>query len=260
MTRLEAAKVARRTVVTGIAGMPLAAILADPRLTAMAAETTEMVSIKTASGRDVTGALAVPAATPAPTVLLIHEWWGLNDQIKTMAAEFAKEGFMALAADLYNGQVAASPADAEKYMKGVDAAQAEETLAAWIGWLRADSRGNGKVGTVGWCFGGGWSLNASITTPVDATVVYYGRVDRPADDLKKLKGPVLGQFADEDQWINKEMVQGFEANMKAAGKSAEIYSYSANHAFANPTGDNYDKADAQTAWARTLDFFRKTLG
>jgi carboxymethylenebutenolidase len=260
MTRLEAVRVARRTIVAGIAGVPLAAILADPRLTAMAAEMTEMVSIKTASGREVKGALAVPAATPAPTVLLVHEWWGLNDEIKTMAAEFAKEGFLALAADLYDGKVAASPADAEAYMNGVDAAQAEETLAAWIGWLRADSRGNGKVGTVGWCFGGGWSLNASITTPVDATVIYYGRVDRPADDLRKLKGPVLGQFADQDQWINKEMVQGFEANLKAAGKSAEIYSYSANHAFANPTGDNYDKEDAQTAWARTLDFFRKNLG
>lgn len=259
MTRLEAAKFSRRTLVAGIAGVPLAAVLADPRLTAMAAETTEPVSIKTPDGRDVKAALAVPAATPAPTVLLIHEWWGLNDEIKTMAAEFAKEGFLALAVDLYDGKVAADPTNAEAYMKGVDPAQAEETLAAWIGWLRADSRGNGKVGTVGWCFGGGWSLNASIATPVDATVIYYGRVDRPADDLKKLKGPVLGQFADEDQWINKEMVQGFEANLKAAGKSAEIYSYSANHAFANPTGDNYDKEDAQTAWARTLDFFRKNL-
>ena len=259
MTRLEAARFSRRTLVAGIAGVPLAAVLADPRLTAMAAETTEPVSIKTPSGRDVKAALAVPATTPAPTVLLVHEWWGLNDEIKTMAAEFAKEGFLALAVDLYDGKVAADPTNAEAYMKGVDPAQAEETLAAWIGWLRADSRGNGKVGTVGWCFGGGWSLNASIATPVDATVIYYGRVDQPADDLKKLKGPVLGQFADQDQWINKEMVNGFEANMKAAGKSAEIYSYSANHAFANPTGDNYDKEDAQTAWARTLDFFRKNL-
>ncbi len=146
MTRLEAAKVARRTLVAGIAGLPLAAILADPRLTAMAAETTEMVSIKTPSGRDVKAALAVPAATPAPTVLLIHEWWGLNDEIKTMAAEFAKEGFLALAVDLYDGKVAAAPADAEAYMNGVDSAQAEETLASWIAWLRADSRGNGKVG------------------------------------------------------------------------------------------------------------------
>jgi len=260
MTRLDAAKFTRRTLVAGLVGAPLAAILADPHLTAMAAETTEPISIKTPDGRNVKAALAVPAATPAPTVLLVHEWWGLNDEIKTMAAEFAKEGFLALAVDLYDGKVAAAPTDAEAYMKGVDPAQAEETLAAWIGWLRADSRGNGKVGTVGWCFGGGWSLNASITTPVDATVIYYGRVDRPADDLKKLNGPVLGQFADEDQWINKEMVNGFAANMKAAGKPAEIYSYSANHAFANPTGDNYDKEDAQLAWTRTLDFFRKNLG
>jgi carboxymethylenebutenolidase len=260
MTRLEAAKLSRRTLVAGIAGMPLAAILADPRLTAMAAETTEMVTIKTPSGHDVMGALAVPAATPAPAVLLVHEWWGLNDEIKTMAAEFAKEGFLALAADLYNGKVAANPDDAGTYMKAVDPAQAEETLASWVAWLRSDSRSSGKVGTVGWCFGGGWSLNASLTSPVDATVIYYGQVERPVDELKKLKGPVLGQFAEQDQWITPARVQGFEANMKAAGKSAEIYSYSANHAFANPTGDNYDKEDAQTAWTRTLEFLRKNLG
>ena len=82
-----------------------------------------------------------------------------------MAAEFAKEGFLALAVDLYDGKVASSPADAESYMNGVDAAQAEETLASWIGWLRADSRGNGRVGTVGWCFGGGWSLINRNKTP-----------------------------------------------------------------------------------------------
>ena len=101
---------ARRTIVTGIAGLPLATILADPKLAALAAEALETVSIKTAGGRDVSAALAVPATTPAPAVLLIHEWWGLNDQIKTMAAEFAKEGFLALAVDLYGGKVATDPA------------------------------------------------------------------------------------------------------------------------------------------------------
>lgn len=250
---------ARRTIVTGIAGLPLATVLADPRLAAMAAESLETVSAPTPGGRTVSAALAVPAKLPAPAVLLIHEWWGLNDSIKTMAAEFAKEGFLALAVDLYEGQVAKDPAGAESLMKSVDAAKAIETLSVWVNWLRADSRSTGKIGTVGWCFGGGWSLNASIANPVEATVIYYGRVDRAADDLKALKGPVLGQFAEQDQWINKDMVAGFEANMKQAGKALEVNWYSANHAFANPTGQNYDKEDAQTAWQRTLEFLRKNL-
>jgi carboxymethylenebutenolidase len=250
---------ARRTIVTGIAGLPLATILADPRLAAIAAETLETVTVTTPGGRKVSAALAVPAKTPAPSVLLVHEWWGLNDQIKTMATEFAKEDFLALAVDLYEGKVATDPTTAGTLMKAVDPAKAIETLSVWVNWLKADSRSTGKVGTVGWCFGGGWSLNASIANPVDATVIYYGYLERSADDLRSLKGPVLGHFAEEDQWINKEMVEGFEARMKQAGKSLEDYRYSANHAFANPTGQNYDKEDAQTAWKRTLAFLRKNL-
>src|SRR5262245_58135370 len=180
---------ARRTLVTSIVGLPLATILADPRLAALAAETLDTVSVTTPAGRTVSAALAVPAKTPAPSVLLVHEWWGLNDQIKTMAAEFAKEGFLALAVDLYDGKVASDPATAQNLMNAVDPAKAIETLDAWVSWLKKDSRSTGKVGTVGWCFGGGWSLNASIANPVDATVIYYGRVDRTADDLKALKGP-----------------------------------------------------------------------
>jgi carboxymethylenebutenolidase len=250
---------ARRTLVTSIAGLPLAAILADPRLTAVAAEMLEIVGVTTPGGRKVAAALAVPAKTPAPAVLLVHEWWGLNDEIKTMAAEFAKEGFLALAVDLYEGKVATDPTTAETLMKAVDPAKAIETLDVWVAWLKKDSRSTGKIGTVGWCFGGGWSLNASIANPVDATVIYYGNLERSADDLRGLKGPVLGHFADQDQWINKPMVEGFEAKMKQDGKLLEVHWYTANHAFANPTGQNYDKEDAQTAWKRTLDFLRKNL-
>ena len=88
-----------------------------------------------------------------------------------------------------------------------------------------------SIGTVGWCFGGGWSLNASIAAPVDATVIYYGRVTRPEQDLARLRGPVLGHFATQDKWINKKMVGAFEAAMKGAGKSIASHWYQANHAF-----------------------------
>lgn len=251
--------VPRRSVLTGLAGLPLAAVLADPRLAAAAAAGLETASLTTPSGKTVSAALAVPATTPAPTVILIHEWWGLNDQIKAVAAELANQGYVGLAVDLYDGKMATDPGTAQNLMQAVDPAAATETLVAWAGWLKADARSTGKLGTVGWCFGGGWSLNASIATPADATVIYYGRVERSVEDLRKLKGPVLGHFAEQDQWINREMVGGFEKNMAAAGKSLEVHWYDANHAFANPTGDNYRKPEAELAWSRTTTFFKSHL-
>ena len=250
---------ARRAVMTSLAGLPLAAVLADPRLSALAAAGLETVGLTTPDGHQVKAALALPAKAPAPAVLLIHEWWGLNDQIKAVAAELAKEEFVALGIDLYDGKVATDPGTAQSHMEAVDAARATDTLVAWIDWLKADKRTTGKVATIGWCFGGGWSLSASIATPVDATVIYYGRVDRPAADLARLKGPVLGHFAERDRWINKDMVAGFEKAMQEAGRTLTAYEYSADHAFANPTGANYDREDAQTAWTRTLEFLRANL-
>jgi carboxymethylenebutenolidase len=249
----------RRSLLGGIAMAPLAAILADPRLAARAAESTETVSLTTKGGRQVTGALAPLPAQQAGAVVLIHEWWGLNDQIKAVAVEFAKEGFVALAADLYGGKVGADRAEAEALMKQVDAEAATDTLVSWVDWLRGHERGNGKVGTVGWCFGGGWSLNASIAAPVDATVVYYGRVNQPASELAKLKGPVLGHFATLDKFINQAMVDEYEAGMREAGRPFETHWYEADHAFANPSGGRYDREDAQAAWARTLEFLRANL-
>ncbi len=183
---------ARRQVLTGLAGLPLAAILADTRLARAAAAGLGEVSLQISGGRQVSAALAVPESTPAPAVVLIHEWWGLNDRIKTVAAEFASEGYLALAVDLYDGDVTTSPDDARTYMQRVDAATATETLSGWTAWLRAHESGSGKVGTVGWSFGGGWSLNASIATPVNATVVYYGRVNprRPTSPISR--GPSWG--------------------------------------------------------------------
>ncbi|MDF1736353.1 MAG: dienelactone hydrolase family protein [Minwuia sp.] len=251
---------ARRTVLKGAASLPLAAILADPMLARAAAHGLQDVSITTAGGKSVHAALALPATAPAAAVLLIHEWWGLNDQIKSVAARLAEEGYVALAVDLYDGKVATDPGDARSYMGQVNGGEATDTLASWIGWLKDHEKTNGKVATVGWCFGGGWSLNASIAAPVDGTIVYYGNVSRKAADLKALKGPVLGHFATEDQWINKAMVSGFEAEMKQAGKSLTAHWYDANHAFANPTSARYDEADAALSWQRTQAFLKETLG
>lgn len=252
----------RRLFLKGLASLPLASVLAYPELSQAAASSLKQVSVTLADGSKVNASLALPAKTDkAPTVLLIHEWWGLNDQIKSVAAELAKLGYVALAVDLYGGKVVSKPDEARKLMKAVDKKKSTEILVSWIDYLKAHQRSNGKVATIGWCFGGGWSLNASLAAPVDATVIYYGNVAKKAGELKALKGPVLGHFAQQDKFINKEMVEGFEKEMAKAGKSnsLSLYWYDANHAFANPTGARYDAEDAAKAWERTTAFLKANL-
>jgi carboxymethylenebutenolidase len=258
-TILPPPSIGRRPVVTGLALAPLAATLVDPRRARAAAAALEEVVVATPGGHTVRAALARPTASPAPAVVLVHEWWGLNDQIKTMAAALAEAGYLALAVDLYDGHVAATPDEAKALMGGVDPAVATETLATWIDWLRAEPSCSGTVGTIGWCFGGGWSLQASLARPVEATVVYYGNVAKTAAEIAPLAGPVLGHFATRDQWIDRTMVDGFAAAAAEAGKEVEVHWYEADHAFANPTGGRYDEADAGLAWERTLAFLKAHL-
>ena len=255
---IEVSKEQRRLFLKGMLSLPLATVLAYPEFSRAAANKTETIHITTSGGKDVSAAIAMPDNENAPAVLLIHEWWGLNDQIKSVAVELANQGFVALAVDLYNGEVATTRDKAKSLTQSVDAAAATDTLQSWIQLLKNHSATNGKVATMGWCFGGGWSLNASLSSPVDATVIYYGNVKKSKDELSALQSPVMGHFATEDQWINKEMVDGFESSMAAAGKSddLQVFWYEANHAFANPTSARYDQEDAATAWDRTLEFLR----
>ncbi|MCP4937171.1 MAG: dienelactone hydrolase family protein [bacterium] len=255
----------RRNFIKGAIALPVATILAYPDLTKAAADTTKPVSVPMPNKGQgpqgmATGVIAIPATLPAPTVLLIHEWWGLNDHIKSMAAQFAAQGYIAVAIDLYGGKVATNGKDAQRYMGATDATLATSQLQTMANYLRSHKNSTGKLGTVGWCFGGGWSLNCSTSTPVDATIIYYGNVKKPAADLANLKGPVLGHFATKDKWINKAMVSGFESEMKKAGKTnLAVHWYEADHAFANPTSSRYDNKDAALAWQRTLDFYKKHL-
>jgi len=250
----------RRTALKTIGAAPLAmTAAASGKVAAASSESMVEVNLWMAD-QNVSAFLVEPKSSPAASVLLIHEWWGLNPQIKDVARRFADSGFLSLAVDLYGGNVAENPDQAREIMSAVHPDIATETLVTWITWLREHEKGNGKVGTVGWCFGGGWSLNASIATPVDATVIYYGRCAKGAEELSTLSGPVLGHFATMDQWINQEMVGGFEKAMDEAGKSYQNFWYEADHAFANPTTVRYDQEDAAIAWSRTLEFFQQNLG
>jgi len=241
------------------AGLPLAAVLADPRLARAAAHALETINITDGLGKSVSAALAMPATTPAPSVIVIHEWWGLNDQMKAYAAELAHQGYVALAIDLMDGEVATTPDKAGAQMQAVKADEANATSGAWVDWLKAHAATTDKIGTVGFCFGGSWSLNASLVRPVDATVVYYGDVKKSADDLAPLAGPVLGHFATKDQWITKPMVDGFLAAAQAANKDVTAHWYEADHAFANPSSNLYDEPDAKSAHDRTLAFYTQYL-
>ena len=251
----------RRLFIQGLACLPLAHILAVPELSRAAASKLEMVFVENQYGEPISAALALPKAEKAPAIMLIHEWWGLNDQIKAVAAELANMGFIALAVDFYKGEVATEPDQARALMGAVDPDEATENLVIWNNWLREHERSSGKLGTVGWCFGGGWSLLASIAAPVDATVIYYGNVAIRADRLKSLHGPVLGHFATSDGWINQDMVSGFEGEMQKAGKAdtLSVYWYEADHGFANPTSARYDAEDAALSWQRTSAFFEQHL-
>lgn len=249
----------RRVFLKSLSSLPLSVVLANPRISRAVSAGLQEVEAKLSDGRTVKAALATPQSQAKGSILLIHEWWGLNDQIRSVASEFANQGYTALAVDLYRGHVADTGADARALMNAVDPSIATETLKNWVKWLREHGQAGNKLATIGWCFGGGWSLNASLAAPVDATIVYYGRVNKTAGELAALKGPVLGHFATQDNWINKEMVSGFEAAMDAAGKTYTSYWYDAEHAFANPTSARYDEEDAALAWKRTLDFFDKQL-
>ncbi len=250
----------RRAFLKGLISLPLAAVLADPILARAAGERLTEVFVKTPDGRQAGGFLAIPDRTPAPTVLLIHEWWGLNDQIKAVAQDLRERGYAALAVDLYGKPAATTREDAMEFMTHMDPREATESLATWVEWLHGHEAGNGKVGVVGWCFGGGWALNTALNAPVDATVIYYGRVNKIADELAPLDSPVLGHFATRDESITQDMVRGFEQAMLQAGKTdLTIHWYEADHAFANPTGARYDEEDAKLAWERTLAFFEQHL-
>ena len=253
--------ITRRKLIKNIATVPLATILAHPELAKASAERLHDISVIRNNGQ-VRGALATPEdkTRKYPAILMIHEWWGLNDQIKSVAADLSSLGYIVFAIDLYNGEVATTRAKAKKLTQDLNPEQAARSIGASFSLLKEMENCNGKLGSIGWCFGGGWSLQAAILNPIDACVIYYGRVNVSSVELQSLQAPVLGHFGKKDKFINEKMVKGFEKNMKSlANSNYKNYWYDADHAFANPTSARYDKGNAALAWSRTLKFFNKNL-
>ncbi|MEZ4469508.1 MAG: dienelactone hydrolase family protein [bacterium] len=204
-----------------------------------------------------------PGATaPVPGVVVIHEWWGLNDHIKHWADRLADDGYAALAVDLYGGRVATTPDEAMAAMKTVDTDKASELLKKAVAFLGADPRVQAKKrAVIGWCFGGAWSLQTGLLAGADlaAVVMYYGRVEAEAAKLAGLQAPLLGIFANQDAHITPEAVNAFEAALKAAGKTATVLRFDADHAFANPSSARYDEVDAASAWLKVRAFLAEKL-
>lgn len=213
-------------------------------------------------GQEITGYLAKPEGdSNAPGIIVIHEWWGLNDNIRMMTDKLAGEGYTALAVDLYNGKVAESSDSAGTYARSVNNDEAIDNLTQAYGFL-TEEEGANNIGVIGWCFGGAWSLQTALAHPdkIDATVIYYGRLVTDTEQLKSLQMPVLGIFGEEDEGIPVEQVREFEAALNEVGIENNIHIYEdANHAFANPSGTRYNKEAAEDAWSKTVQFLEENL-
>jgi carboxymethylenebutenolidase len=227
---------------------------------------TEDVVYATVGGESVTGYLARPEGTTGealPGVIVIHEWWGLNDNIRTMAERLAAEGYVALAVDLYGGEAAETPEQARSLMSASMEREDELTSNVTQAYEYLTLQQNAaQVGSIGWCFGGGWSLRTALALPetLDAAVIYYGQLVTDPDRLATLDMPVLGIFGAEDQGIPVDQVRTFEQTLDSLGTDATIEIYEgAGHAFANPSGERYVPEAAEDAWGKTLAFLERTL-
>lgn len=223
----------------------------------------EMVSYH--SGNEtISGYLALPAGPgPHPGLVVIQEWWGLNDWIKEQARRFASNGYVALAPDLYRGKVATDPALAHELSRGLPDDRALRDLKASFNFLRA--RKDVKktaVGSVGWCMGGGLSLKLALNEPdLRACVVNYGALPTDSGTIARINAPVLGNFGAEDQGIPPAAVNAFEKEMKNQKKWIDVKIYDgAGHAFENPNNlQGYREAAARDAWERMIKFLNENL-
>lgn len=226
---------------------------------------TQAVVYATVRGRAVTGFLAYPieAHGALPAVLMFHEWWGLNDNIKAMAQRLAGQGYVVLAVDLFGGTVAQDPDQAMQLMSAAlkDQEALGQNLHGAMTYLEKETPASG-IATLGWCFGGAMSFETARMFPdkVAATVIYYGQVSSERSVLEPLKMPILGIFAAQDDHITAASARAFEKTLHQLGKEAEVTVYEGvGHAFANPSGTNYRQAEAEDAWQKTLTFLDKHM-
>ncbi|PYV75099.1 MAG: dienelactone hydrolase family protein, partial [Acidobacteria bacterium] len=199
---------------------------------------------------------------PFPAIIVIHEWWGLNDWVKEQASKLADQGYLALAVDFYRGKVATTRDEAHELARAPADRVMRDSQAAF-GYLqsRPDVKKD-RIGAIGWCWGGGYSLQLAIAEPtLAADVINYGDVSASPDELKKINAPVLGLFGAQDRGITPDDVKKFGEQMDKLGKKADITIYpDAGHGFQNPVnGAGYKPEDTADAWSKILMFFARHL-
>ena len=243
----------------------LAAVVAVVLLSCvMVAATPKDVTYK--SGNDTVKAILYTPANASgklPALVVIHEWWGLNDWVKEQASKLADQGYVTLAIDLYRGGVAKTSDEAHELMRGVPNDRASRDLTAAAEFLRSQPNVDAsRVGDIGWCMGGGYALDLALSdAKLKAAVINYGHLMVEPANLAKINASVLGLFGAQDRGIPVDSVKAFGDELKKQGKTVEIKIYDdAGHAFENPNNkDGYRAADAEDAWKRTLAFLEKNL-
>lgn len=215
-----------------------------------------MMSIPTTDGKDARAYVNAPKGNQGKVLLVFHEWWGLNDFIKREVDRYAEAlgDVMIIALDLYDGNVTDDRDKAGEFMKAVTEERARTIISAGMGFSGSGAR----IGSIGWCFGGGWSLKASIMLGDQGVgcVMYYGMPVENAVDLAPIQADVLGIFAAKDGWITPEVVQKFEENCKISRTKLTVKSYDADHAFANPSSPRYNESAAQEANKEAMSFLK----
>jgi carboxymethylenebutenolidase len=200
---------------------------------------------------------------PFPGIIVIHEWWGLNDWVKEQASKLADQGYAALAVDLYRGKVATTPEEAHEIMRGVPEDRAKRDLHAAFEFLKSQKNVKpDRIASIGWCMGGGYSLDVALQEPtLSAAVINYGHLATDANSLKQINAAVLGNFGGQDRGIPVEDVKKFEQALRGLGKQVDIKIYpDAGHAFENPNNKTgYRPEDAADAWQRTVNFLASKL-
>ncbi len=221
------------------------------------------IEFPTSSG-SVPGYLAVPAGERGPATIVLQEWWGVDEHIRSICDRLAAEGFFALAPDLYRGETTSQPSEAEQKMMALSMDQVEQDMCGAAKYLAAlpGFEGSG-VGSVGFCLGGGLSVWAAATCPeITAVVTYYYVMPHGRPDFTGVKGPVLGHFGTADAFIAVEDAKALESELRAAGADVTFHYYEGmGHAFFNDLDrlGTYDAAAAESSWQRTVSFLRDAL-
>lgn len=265
----------RLTIFSGLIVIVLTTFICNSQKTYAQTQNTKgnaenrMVNIKSGevkylSGNDtVTAYLTEPVGNgPFPALIVIHEWWGLNDLVKKDADKFADSGYVALAIDLYHGKMTDKPEEARKLSSGVNQEQAVTDLKSAYNFLSDRKEVNrSKIGSIGWCMGGGYSLKAAVNIPgLSACNINYGAMITDTSLLKKINCPVLGIFGEKDQNLNPQKVKTFQDSLDQAGIKNKIIIYpGVGHAFMNPTNSGHNEEITNKAWEEIFTFFDDNL-